>query len=116
MDSTLDKWLAQFNVIADIKPLSIGIKQDLINQKPEEIKEDEISEFLKRHTASVKYHEAIIDNKHRYDLTGTQCGTVTTSQRHYSRYILQRMESKKEKKSEPSKVKTRSRPTLTLKH
>ena len=66
---------ATYEVIAEHKPLKIGIDKDLIAAHPE-VPERTIKILLEWHTGSRWYRENLREMVHRYDLTGKKVGTV----------------------------------------
>lgn len=95
---------ACFKEMKDIKPLKIGIKQDLV--KYLSTREDIVLgdkacmvSSLSYYVSSAAYHRNVIEGSVRIDLEGNPNGTVTAEEAHYS---AECRKSKLQKKSKPS--------------
>lgn len=65
------------HLFVEIKPLKIGILEDLAERHQGIFSKTSIRKFLRKHTRSKAYQESLKSGSQRYDLAGTAVGTVT---------------------------------------
>lgn len=83
------KKLAEYKVIAECKPLAIGIFNELADGiTHSKLSKSAVSKALRRHCMSKAYLTSVISSKHRYGVNGEVSGDVTESDIKYSKKFL----------------------------
>lgn len=95
-----------FKDIKEIKPLKIGIKQDLVKNlsgREDIVIGDKacMVSSLSYYVNSIVYHKNIIEGANRIDLDGNSVGTVTADEAKYSLDCRQNKLQKKKSQSNP---------------
>lgn len=102
---------ACFRDIKEVKPLKIGIKQDLIKNlgaREDIVVGDKacMVSSLSYYVNSISYHKSMIEGTERIDLEGNPSGVVTAEEAKYSNECRQsKMQKKKKNQQANEKVK-----------
>ena len=70
------------------EPLKIGVLEELVDKLNGKISKNKIKGALKYYTRNLMYHQAVLINTHRIDLTGKRCEPITAQQKEYSQKCL----------------------------
>jgi len=93
---------ACFKDLKDIKPLKIGIKQDLVKSlstKDDIVISDKacMVSSLAYYVGSIAYHKSVVEGAERLDLEGNQSGVVSAEEAKYSKDCRKSKQDKKVK-------------------
>ncbi|MFN7710655.1 MAG: ProQ/FINO family protein [Holosporales bacterium] len=91
--ATLDLLKERYTVIAESKPLGVGIHQNIIDANSD-IKPFAVRRALQWHTGSPQYLKNIIEHTHRVHLDGSEAEPITEEQREVARKTLNEREER----------------------
>ncbi|MBB2485260.1 prop effector ProQ [Mitsuaria sp. WAJ17] len=76
------------------KPVKLRIQADIQERAPGQFSKQQLSSFLRRHTGSTAYLNAVIKSTHRFDLDGKEAGEITAEHKQVARDELTRRRAK----------------------
>ncbi len=91
--ATLDLLKERYSVIAENKPLGVGIHQKIIDANPD-IKPFAVKRALQWHTGSPHYLNNIISMSYRYNLDGTEAESISAEQKKVATQTLAEREER----------------------
>lgn len=98
-----------FRSMRDVKPLKLGIKQDLVKQLSTMetiVTEDKacMAKSLTYYVNTLAYHKSVVEGAERIDLAGQPVGKVTPEEARYSmEKSLEKQQAKQAMKQNPAK-------------
>ena len=85
-------WPQLFENGRDLKPLSLGIHQEILQQptRPETVSRRALMEALKRHVNSFGYLYGLIKSTHRHNLKGDHEALISPAHKQHAKMTLRR--------------------------
>lgn len=91
------------------KPVKLRIQADIQERAPGQFSKQQLSAFLRRHTGSTAYLNAVIKSTHRFDLDGQEAGEITAEHKQVARDELTRRRAKHQERQAQEEVAQRQR-------
>ncbi|HLO94808.1 MAG TPA: ProQ/FinO family protein, partial [Burkholderiaceae bacterium] len=91
------------------KPVKLRIQADIQERAPGQFSKQQLSSFLRRHTGSTAYLNAVIKSTHRYDLDGNEAGEITAEHKQVAREELTRRRAKHQERQAQEEAAQRQR-------
>ncbi len=91
------------------KPVKLRIQADIQERAPGQFSKQQLSSFLRRHTGSTAYLNAVVKSTHRYDLDGNEAGEVSAEHKQVARDELNRRRTKHQERLAQEEASRRQR-------
>lgn len=91
------------------KPVKLRIQADIQERAPGQFSKQQLSAFLRRHTGSTAYLNAVIKSTHRFDLDGQEAGEITAEHKQVAREELNRRRAKHQERQAQEEAAQRQR-------
>ncbi|WP_269631990.1 ProQ/FinO family protein [Pelomonas sp. BJYL3] len=91
------------------KPVKLRIQADIQERAPGQFSKQQLSAFLRRHTGSTAYLNAVIKSTHRFDLDGKEAGEITAEHKQVARDELSRRRAKHQERQVQEEAAQRQR-------
>lgn len=91
------------------KPVKLRIQADIQERAPGQFTKQQLSAFLRRHTGSTAYLNAVIKSPHRFDLDGNEAGEITAEHKQVARDELNRRRTKHQERQAQEETAQRQR-------
>lgn len=91
------------------KPVKLRIQADIQERAPGQFSKQQLSSFLRRHTGSTAYLNAVIKSTHRFDLDGKEAGEITAEHKQVARDELSRRRAKHQERQAHEEAAQRQR-------
>lgn len=91
------------------KPVKLRIQADIQERAPGQFSKQQLSAFLRRHTGSTAYLNAVIKSTHRFDLDGKEAGEITAEHKQVAREELNRRRTKNQERQAQEEAAQRQR-------
>ncbi len=91
------------------KPVKLRIQADIQERAPGQFSKQQLSSFLRRHTGSTAYLNAVLKSTHRYDLDGKEAGEISAEHKQVAREELARRRVKHQERLAQEEASRRQR-------
>lgn len=91
------------------KPVKLRIQADIQERAPGQFSKQQLSSFLRRHTGSTAYLNAVLKSTHRYDLDGKEAGEISAEHKQVARDELNRRRTKHQERLAQEEASRRQR-------